>query len=64
MSSENQELIKALHLQTQAINALVQSNQQVIALLTDVVGALIDDEAVLEDNQPRFLDGSLVGKAE
>lgn len=64
MSSENQELIKALHLQTQAINALVQSNQQVIALLTDVVGALIDDEAVLEDNQPRFLDGSLVSKAE
>lgn len=62
MSSENQELIKALQLQTQAINVLVQSNQQVIALLSDVVGSLVEDEEV-DIGQPRFLDGSLVNKS-
>lgn len=56
-------LIDALHAQTAAINGLAQSNQQVIALLTDVVAELHcsgggdgDDDASVR----LYLDGSPV----
>ncbi len=57
MSSEMQELIAAMQAQTKAINNLVESNQQVIALLTDVVGSMIDEG----DGEPlslTYLDGT------
>lgn len=56
MSSEVQELAQAIKAQTVAISALVESNQRVIALLTDVVGSMIEED---EDLLPgSYLDGS------
>ncbi len=56
MSSEIQELTKAIRAQTVAISALVESNQKIIALLTDVVGSMIEED---EDRLPgSYLDGS------
>lgn len=57
MSSEMQELIAAMQAQTKAINNLVESNQQVIALLTDVVSSIVDES----DGEPislNYLDGT------
>lgn len=57
VSSEMRELIAAMQAQTKAINNLVESNQQVIALLTDVVSSMVDEG----DGEPvslNYLDGS------
>lgn len=57
MSLEMQELIKAMQAQTAAINRMVESNQQVVALLTEVVASMADDG----DEQPllaTYLDGT------
>ena len=56
MSSEMQELVKAIKNQTAAINKLAESNQQVISLLTEVVGSMIEDG---EELPPlNYLDGT------
>lgn len=60
MSLENQELVAALQAQTAAINGLVQSNQQVIALLTDVVAALDGNREPEDAEQTEYLDGSQI----
>lgn len=47
-----QALLTAMSAQTKAINELVNSNQQVIALLTEVVAQLADDAgSVLDDGE-------------
>lgn len=43
VSLEIEALVQAIQAQTKAIGELVQTNQQVIALLTDVVSRLVDD---------------------
>jgi hypothetical protein len=43
VSLELEQLVQAMQAQTAAISALVESNQQVIALLTDVVAYVADD---------------------
>lgn len=58
MQSEMQGLISAMRDQTTAINALVQSNQQVIALLTDVVASMIDES--IDVTGDRYLDGESI----
>lgn len=64
MSSENQELIAAMKAQTEqlsqltrAISAMTTSNQEVIGLLTEVVGSMADEE--VDQDGGCFLDGSL-----
>lgn len=63
MSLENQELIAALQAQTAMIGQLVVSNQQVIALLTDVVAGMVDEDGS-DLLVPRYLDGSPAGGGE
>lgn len=58
MQSENQALIEALKAQTVMIGELVKSNQQVIALLTDVVASMVDED--IEHSAAFYLDGSPV----
>lgn len=58
MSSDLQELFKLMKLQTEAINNLAASNQQVIALLTDVVAGMADDEIDVDEESAVYLDGS------
>jgi len=58
MQLEMQELIVAMREQTAAINALAQSNQQVIALLTDVVASMVDEE--IDITGARYLDDELI----
>lgn len=58
MQLEMQELIAAIREQTAAINAMAKSNQQVIALLTDVVAAMVDED--VEMNTSFYLDGEPV----
>lgn len=66
MSSENQELISAMKAQTdqlakltQSIRAMTMSNQQVIALLTEVVSQNVEDG----DGEPMsFLDGRAIDR--
>lgn len=58
MQSENQALIEALKAQTAMIGELVKSNQQVIALLTDVVASMVDEG--IEHSSAFYLDGSPV----
>lgn len=55
MSLELQELVGALRDQALAINQLVKSNQQVIALLTDVVASL-QPEPMDDDGGDQTLD--------
>lgn len=58
MSSDLQELFKLMKLQTEAINNLAASNQQVIALLTDVVSGMADEEIDVHEDSAVYLDGS------
>lgn len=68
MSSENQELISAMKAQTdqlakltQSIHAMTMSNQQVIALLTEVVAQNVEDG----DGEPAsFLDGRVIDRGD
>lgn len=68
MSSENQELISALNVQTeqlakltQSIHAMTVSNQQVIALLAEVVAQNVEDG----DGKPMsFLDGRAIDRGD
>lgn len=60
MSLEVQELVAALREQTAAINALAQSNRQVIALLADVVAGMVDED--VEMNTSFYLDGEPVNR--
>jgi ABC-type uncharacterized transport system ATPase subunit len=61
MSSESKELIEALTAHTKAIQQLVKGNQQVIALLTEVVSSLTDDDDPMTCRGPEpatFMDGT------
>ena len=58
MSSEMQELVKAMQAQTAAINRMTESNQQVIALLTEVVAGMIDDDGGDVGLPLNYLDGT------
>ena len=68
MSSENQELISAMKAQTdqlakltQSIHAMTVSNQQVIALLAEVVAQNVEDG----DGKPMsFLDGRVIDRGD
>lgn len=60
MSSANQELIKAMQAQTAMIGELVKSNQQVIALLTEVVASMIDED--IEVSSVRYLDEESINR--
>lgn len=59
MSLEISDLIKAMQDQTKAINNLVESNRQVIALLTEVVSYQVEDQP--EGMELKYLDGSSAG---
>lgn len=59
MSLEISDLIKAMQDQTKAINNLVESNRQVIALLTEVVSYQVEDQS--DGMELNFLDGSSAG---
>lgn len=58
MSPESKELIEALAAQTKAITTLVKSQQQVIALLTEVVASLTEDDQDNDREPATFMDGT------
>lgn len=64
MSSEIDQmlvpLVAAINAQTKAMSELVQSNQQVIALLTEVVASLPEEEGDYHSSSHHYLDGSPV----
>ena len=60
MSSEMQELTQAIQAQTSAINNLVQSNAEIIALMTECLAVLTDD-GVEQEQFPFDLSGKPIG---